>query len=85
MSEKTATTESDIANWLVSRITFYDTADVVTPSSPLTELGLDSVYVMTLCGDIEDTYGIEIDPAFFADFDTLDDLATGLSVSIAGT
>ncbi len=34
---------------------------------------------MTLCGDIEDAYGVAIDPTFFADFATLGDLADGLA------
>lgn len=82
MSDTTRTTESDVLDWLVGRITFYNTADEVLPTSPLAELGLDSVYVMTLCGDIEDTYGIDVDPTFFADFETVDDLAAGLSTRI---
>jgi acyl carrier protein len=85
MSEKTSTSESEVADWLVGRITFYNTADEVTLSSPLAELGLDSVYVMTLCGDIEDTYGIAVDPTFFAGYETLDDLATGLAARLAAS
>lgn len=78
-------TESQIAQWLVDRITFYDQVDpvLITLDAPLNELGLDSIYVLTLCGDIEDSYGLAIDPTFFADFTTLRELAEGLSARIA--
>lgn len=71
---------SDLGDWLVDRIRFYDQvdADSVTLDAPLKELGLDSIYVMTLCGDIEDTYGLEIDPAFFAEYADLRGVADGL-------
>jgi acyl carrier protein len=79
-----ATIESPLALWLIDRITFYDQVDAagVTLDAPLTELGLDSIYVMTLCGDIEDAYGVAVDPTFFADFSTLGELADGLTAVI---
>lgn len=79
------TSQSDVAEWLIGRIRFYDQVDAadVTLDAPLTELGLDSIYVMTLCGDIEDTYGLAIDPTFFAEFSTLGEAADALSASIA--
>jgi len=90
MSDTTApestqvTAESPMAAWLIDRITFYDQVDApaVTLDAPLTELGLDSIYVMTLCGDIEDAYGVAIDPTFFADFSTLGELADGLAARV---
>lgn len=72
---------SQMADWLIGRIRFYDQvdADEITLDAPLSELGLDSIYVMTLCGDIEDAYGVPIDPTFFADYSTLRALAAGLA------
>ncbi len=91
MSDTTTTVsteaaESDVALWLVDRIRFYNQVDpaTITLEAPLTDLGLDSIYVMTLCGDIEDTYGLTIDPTFFADFTTLEELADGLAARVAG-
>jgi acyl carrier protein len=82
-----ATAESPVAQWLIDRITFYDQVDAstITLDAPLAELGLDSIYVLTLCGDIEDAYGLAIDPTFFADFTTLRDLADALETRIAGS
>lgn len=72
---------SDLAQWLVDRIRFYGQVEpeTVTLDAPLAELGLDSIYVLTLCGDIEDTYGYAIDPTFFAEYTTLGELAEGLA------
>ncbi|MCC2034022.1 acyl carrier protein [Microbacterium allomyrinae] len=79
-----ATAESPLAQWLVDRITFYDQVDAaaITLDTPLAELGLDSIYSLTLCGDIEDAYGLAIDPTFLADFASLRELADGLSARI---
>ena len=79
-----STDESSLASWLIERIRFYDQVDPeeVTLDAPLTELGLDSIYVLTLCGDIEDTYGIVVDPMFMADNGTVRDLASALSARI---
>lgn len=75
---------SPLAGWLIERIRFYDQVDPeeVALDAPLTELGLDSIYVLTLCGDIEDTYGIAVDPMFMADNGTVRDLASALSARI---
>jgi acyl carrier protein len=77
---------SPMAAWLIDRITFYDQVDpaTITVDAPLAELGLDSIYVLTLCGDIEDAYGVAIDPTFFADYQTLGDLADGLAARVDG-
>jgi len=79
------TADSPTAQWLVDRITFYDQVEAAAISldAPLTELGLDSIYAMTLCGDIEDTYGLEIDPTFLAEFATLRELAAGLDARLS--
>ncbi|GAA0492979.1 acyl carrier protein [Microbacterium aurantiacum] len=82
-----APSPSDLGDWLVDRVRFYDQVDAesVTLDAPLKELGLDSIYVMTLCGDIEDTYGVEIDPAFFADHSDLRGVAEALHTRVTAT
>jgi len=80
-----ATSESAIAQWLIGRIRFYGQVEdeAVTLDAPLTELGLDSIYVMTLCGDIEDTYEISADPTLFAGLETLGDVAGEVSARVS--
>ncbi|MCS5735605.1 acyl carrier protein [Herbiconiux daphne] len=84
-SPQTESTPQSTGDWLIERIRLYNQVDAeeVTLDAPLTELGLDSIYVMTLCGDIEDTYGLSIDPTFFAEFETLGQVATALDERIA--
>jgi acyl carrier protein len=40
---------------------------------------------MTLCGDIEDTYEITVDPTFLADLTTLGDVSRELSARVSAT
>jgi acyl carrier protein len=85
--QQTESRPQSTGDWLIDRIRVYDQVDPqqVTLDAPLTDLGLDSIYVMTLCGDIEDTYGLSIDPTFFADLETLGDAARALDERIATT
>jgi acyl carrier protein len=82
--ETTGATESPLAQWLLDRIVFYDQVEpaLVTLDTPLTELGLDSIYALTLCGDVEDAYGVAVDPIFLGQFGTLRELAEGLNARI---
>ncbi len=85
--DEVATNEAAIAEWLINRIRFYGQveAEAVTVDSPLTELRLDSIYAMTLCGDIEDMYEIDVDPTFLADMETLGDVSRELSARVSAT
>jgi acyl carrier protein len=67
-------------SWITEKIIAYgefppDSFDIDTP---LRDLGFDSVYALTLCGDIEDTYGLEVDPSIVWDHETIQDLARAL-------
>lgn len=82
-----ATGEAAIARWLIDRIRFYDQVDPASISidARLSELALDSIYAMVLCGDIEDTYDISVDPTLFANLKTLGDVASELSARVQAT
>lgn len=79
-----ATTEGAIAQWLVDRIRFYDQVDpaLITIDAPLSELALDSIYAMMLCGDIEDKYDIGVEPTLFAGLRTLGDVASVVAARV---
>lgn len=82
MSPNTAApTVNDIEEWITSRVLSYGEIDEakVGPEVPLIELGLDSVFALTLCGDIEDAYGIEVDPTIAWDHPTIAALATEIA------
>ena len=74
-----------IEAWLEGRVVAYGKVDVgsFTPETPLAELGLDSVYALTLCGDIEDRFDLEVDPTIVWDHPTIRSLAHGISDRLA--
>lgn len=63
-----------IRDWLLERVADYVEMPVADIKSDvkLVEYGLDSVYALTLCGDIDDEYGIEVDPTLAWDYPTVD-------------
>ncbi|WKD32125.1 acyl carrier protein [Streptomyces xanthophaeus] len=70
----------DIRDWLVGRAAFYlerPEADV-DPAVGLIEYGLDSVYAFAFCGDIEDHYGILVEPTLAWDHPTVNAMAAHL-------
>jgi acyl carrier protein len=74
-----------VTAWLTGRIAEYREipASDVDPELPLAELGLDSVYVLSLCGDIEDRFGLEVEPTIAWDYPTVDALAAHLCAELA--
>ena len=74
-----------LEKWLRERVAAYGdvSADVVDVNAQLTDLGMDSVYALTLCGDIEDTFNIDMDPSVIWDHDTIRSLADALAAMAA--
>lgn len=73
-------TPEQIRSWLVDRVAYYVMlpAQEIEPDVSLAEYGLDSVYAFALCGEIEDTLGIPIEPTLLWDVDTLTTLTAHL-------
>ncbi|AUG78208.1 polyketide synthase [Kitasatospora sp. MMS16-BH015] len=81
----TPQTPAEIRDWLAQRVGYYlerPAADI-DGSVPLTQYGLDSVYAFALCGDIEDTLDLPVDPTLVWDVDTVDALSAHLAELIA--
>ncbi|MDO0931745.1 acyl carrier protein [Streptomyces sp. NPDC051954] len=77
MSLPTVPTEQSLIDWLTTRVGAYlrrDPAEI-DPTVPLAEYGLDSVAALSLCGDVEDHFGIPVDPTAAWDFPTVRALA----------
>jgi acyl carrier protein len=66
--------------WLTARVATYvqRAPEQIQPDVPLTEYGLDSVYALTLSGDIEDHLGISVDPTVMWDHPTINALTQAL-------
>ncbi len=79
-------TAPEVADWLAEQIADYRDVPVadVDPDVPLAELGLDSVYVLSLCGDIEDRFGLEVEPTIAWDHPTIAALAVHLHGELTG-
>lgn len=80
----TTTTSANISDWIVGRIVFYGKVaeGSFTVETPHSDVGLDSIYALSLCADIEDTYGIEVEPEIFEEFPTIQQLADGLAARL---
>lgn len=68
------TSAAAIRSWLAEQVADYlgRPAGAVATEANLMELGLDSVYALTLCGDVEDRYGIEVDTMLAWDHPSID-------------
>ncbi|MEU5881413.1 acyl carrier protein [Spirillospora sp. NPDC047279] len=75
----------DIRRWLVERVADYLDRDAaeVDADAKFADLGLDSVYSMILCGDVEERYGLEVEPTITWDHPTVALLAGHLSGELA--
>lgn len=72
-------------DWLTARIADHldSTAHDIDPVRPLAELGIDSVSAMSICGEIEDEWDIDVDPTIVFDYPTITDLAGYIADEVA--
>lgn len=74
-----------ILHWLTARLAAaleVSTANV-DPLLPLTEMGVDSVHAVSLAGEIEAHFGIDVDPTLTFDYPTLSHIAEFIGSQIA--
>lgn len=69
--------EESLNVWLTERVSSYvkRKPEDIKLDVPLSEYGLDSVYALTISGDIEDYLGISIEPTIMWDFPTIEKLS----------
>ncbi|MER5769820.1 acyl carrier protein [Streptomyces sp. NPDC001985] len=80
-----APTAEELRAWLTERVAEYARYDgEIRHEVPFAEYGLDSVYALAMCGDIEDHLGIEADPTIMWDHPTIVSLADALLAARAG-
>ncbi|WP_433755129.1 acyl carrier protein [Nocardia sp. CA-135398] len=85
MFTTTATRPRTIEYWLVARVADYTNRapHEVDPTTPLAELGMDSVSAVSLCGEIEDRWPLDLDPTMVFDYPTIADIADYLTAELA--
>jgi acyl carrier protein len=71
--------------WLTNRLAAYleMPAAKLDPMVPLAELGIDSARALSLVGDVEDHFDIEVDPTMIFDYPTLAHIADYITVAVA--
>ncbi|MET8630477.1 acyl carrier protein [Kitasatospora sp. NPDC004669] len=89
MTTAATTTEiqqAPIAEWLREKVAFYleEPVDSIRTDTKLAEYGLDSLHGLTLCGEIEDEFGIEVEPTLVWDYPTIEALSGLLVEMLAG-
>jgi acyl carrier protein len=64
----------ELSDWLRERVAYFVECPVtdIATDVKLVEYGLDSLYALTLCGDIEDTFGISVSATLAWDYPTID-------------
>jgi acyl carrier protein len=73
-----------ILRWLTTRLALYlevstSTIDLVVP---LAEMGVDSVHAISLVGDVEAHFDIDVDPTMIFDYPTLSHIADYISTTV---
>lgn len=73
-----------IRKWFVERVAFYLELpeSAVHPDAGLVEMGLDSVYALTLSGDVEEQFGLDVEPTLAWDHRTVNALAERVSAEL---
>ncbi|MGR4880728.1 acyl carrier protein [Streptomyces sp. LARHCF249] len=71
--------------WLSARLSVYlrRPAETIDPTVPLAEYGMDSVAALSLCGDLEEEFGLEVEPTLLWDHPTVASLVRHLSAALA--
>ncbi|MEV7541031.1 acyl carrier protein [Streptomyces sp. NPDC089915] len=66
--------------WLAARLSLYlrRTPESIDPTVPLAEYGMDSVAALSLCGDLEEEFDLEVEPTLLWDHPTVEALVRHL-------
>lgn len=74
-----------ILHWLTTRLAAYleVPAHAVDTMVPLAEMGVDSVYAVSLVGEIETRFDIDVDPTMIFDYPTLAHIAEFIGTAVA--
>jgi acyl carrier protein len=70
--------------WVLDRLALYlnRPADMIDPSVPLAEYGMDSVCALSICGDLEDEFELIVEPTLLWDYPTVESLVRYLATEL---
>ena len=73
-----------VVRWLTSRLAWHleVPTHAIDPTAPLAELGVDSVRALSLVGDVEAHWDIDVDPTLVFDYPTITHIAEFISDAI---
>jgi acyl carrier protein len=79
------TNRRPILHWLTARLASYleVPATTISPMVPLAEMGVDSVHAISLVGDVELHFDIDVDPTMIFDYPTLSHIADFIGRAVA--
>ncbi|MFC7864959.1 MULTISPECIES: acyl carrier protein [Streptomyces] len=65
--------DTALGPWLLDRLAAYlhRPAETIDPAVPLADYGADSVVALSLCGDLEDEWGVVAEPTLLWDHPTV--------------
>ncbi|SDH22596.1 Acyl carrier protein [Lentzea fradiae] len=80
-------TDETLTSWLLRTVSSYlDVPEAgIDPAVRLQALGLDSAHAMALCVDIEERWGVLVDPALVWDHPTINAIRKYLEGQLAAT
>lgn len=75
---------NETARWLIQKVASYLAMepDRIDVDRPLAEYGLNSVYALTLCGEIEDHFGVPVEPTMAWDYPTVEAMSEYLRTQL---
>lgn len=78
-------THRPILRWLTARLaaSLGVSPTTLDPMVPLAEMGVDSVHAVSLVGEIEAHFDIDVDPTLIFDYPTLAHIAEFISTAAA--
>ncbi|MGC5010221.1 acyl carrier protein [Streptosporangium sp. DT93] len=76
-----------VRGWLTARVASYVARppEEIDPLVPIARYGMDSVYSLGLCGDIEAEYGLEVEPTLTWEHPTVAAIAGHLLVRLSAS
>lgn len=74
-----------ILHWLTATLASYLEVpeSTINPMVPLAEMGVDSVHAVSLVGDVEMHFDIDVDPTLIFDYPTLAAIAEFIDEAVA--